>query len=67
MDTAIALVNLFNVVTPGIAQLILMIKNKNGTVSVVTLLDEADAQFQSNINQAQAWLAAHKPAAPPAA
>lgn len=61
MDTAIALVNLFNVATPGIAQLIVMIRNTNGTISVVALLDEADAKFADNIKQAQDWLAAHQP------
>lgn len=61
MDTAIALVNLFNVATPGIAQLIVMIRNTNGTISVVALLDEADTKFAANIKQAQDWLAAHQP------
>lgn len=60
MDTAIAIVNLFNVATPGIASLITMIKKKDGTVSVVVMLDEADAQFAANIKQAQDWLANHK-------
>lgn len=60
MDTAIAIVNLFNAATPGIASLITMIKKKDGTVSVVVMLDEADAQFAANIKQAQDWLANHK-------
>lgn len=59
MGTAIAIVNLFNAASPGIASLIAMIRKKDGTVSVVVMLDEADAQFAANIKQAQDWLAAH--------
>lgn len=60
MDTALALVNLFNATAPGVAQLIMMIKHKDGTISVVTLLDEADTQYTANLTQAKDWLAAHK-------
>ncbi len=59
MELALAIATLFNTVTPGIAQLILMVKNANGTVSIIPLLDEADAHFAANITQAQAWLATH--------
>jgi len=59
MGTALAIVNLFNTVVPNVASLILMIKKKDGTVGVVVMLDEADAQFTANIQQAQDWLAAH--------
>ena len=59
MQTALALLTLLNAATPGIADLVLMIKKSDGTISVVTLLDGADTQFASNIAQAQAWMAAH--------
>lgn len=59
METAIAIVNLLNLAAPGIAQLILMIKKNDGTVSIVVLLDEADQQFAANITQAKDWLKAH--------
>lgn len=59
METAIALLNLINSATPGIASLIVMIRGKDGKISVVTMLDEADATFASNIDQAKAWLASH--------
>lgn len=59
METALAIVQLLNTAAPGIASLILMVKRTNGTVSVIALLDEADAQFASNIQQAKDWLAAH--------
>ncbi len=60
METAIAIATLINALTPAAAEIILLIKKKNGTVSVVALLDEADAQFSANIQQANDWLAAHK-------
>lgn len=59
MEMAVAIVNLFNATAPGIASLILMIRKKDGTVGVVAMLDEADANFNANIAAAQAWLAAH--------
>lgn len=59
MDTAVAIVNLFNTVAPGVASLILMIRKKDGTVGIVAMLDEADAHFADNIKKAQEWLAAH--------
>ena len=60
METAIAIVNLFNAVTPGVANLIVMIKRKDGTVAVLSILDEADSKFDGNLKQATDWLQAHK-------
>lgn len=62
MESAIAILNLLNTATPGIASLILLIRRKDGTISVVATLNEADASFDANIVTAQAWLSAHKPA-----
>jgi hypothetical protein len=59
MELALALLTLINSAAPGIAQLILLIKRNDGSVSVVTLLDEADEQFDKNIKQAGDWLKAH--------
>src|ERR1043166_7923482 len=59
MDHALMIVQLLNAATPGIAQLIMLIRYTNGIISVVTLLDQADPQFDANIKQAQTWLAAH--------
>lgn len=59
METALALINLLNAATPGIATLLVMLRQKDGTIAVVTLLDEADAQFAANLKQAQDWLASH--------
>ena len=59
MGTALLIVQLLNAAVPGIAQLILLIRNKDGTISVGTLLDQADAQFDANVKQAADWIAAH--------
>jgi hypothetical protein len=59
MGTALMIVNLLNAAAPGIAQLILLIRHKDGTISVGAMLDEADAQFDANIKQAGEWLKNH--------
>jgi hypothetical protein len=59
IDTAIGIVNLINAAAPGVAELILLIRKRDGTVTVAALLDEADAAFAANIKQAQDWLATH--------
>jgi hypothetical protein len=59
VEQAIQILNLLNLAAPGIAQLILLIKRNDGTLSVVTLLDEADGQFDKNIQQAGDWLKSH--------
>lgn len=59
MGTAILIANLINAASPGVAEIILMIKKTDGTVSIVTLLDQADAAFAANIQTAKAWMVAH--------
>lgn len=59
METALALLTLLNAATPGVASLIMLIRRKDGTVSVAVLLDEADAAFGANIQQASDWLKDH--------
>jgi len=59
MNTALAIVQLLNAVAPGVAELILLIRKQDGTISVGVLLDEADAQFDANMKQAADWLSAH--------
>lgn len=59
MQLALAIAQILNVAAPGIAELILMIKKPDGTISIISLLDQADAQFDTNIKAAKDWLAAH--------
>ena len=57
MDLALQIANLLNTAAPGVANLLLLIKRPNGTVTVVSVLDEADATFQADLDQAKAWFA----------
>jgi hypothetical protein len=59
METALLIAQLLNTATPGIANLIILAKRKDGTIDVVTLLDEADEKFQESIDRGKAWLAAN--------
>jgi len=60
MDTAILIANLLNTAAPNIAEIILLIRRSNGYMAVVPLLDQADSKFTENMQQATAWLEAHK-------
>ena len=59
MGLALQIISLLNAAEPGIASLIMLIRRKDGTIAVGTLLDEADAQFTANMDQAAAWLKAN--------
>jgi hypothetical protein len=59
VELALAIIALLNAATPGIASLILMVRKNDGTISVVSVLDEAAATFDENIKQAGEWLKAH--------
>lgn len=59
MPLAVLLASLFNTIEPGIASIVTLIRKKDGTISVVTYLDEADAQFAANLKQITDWFAAN--------
>ena len=59
LATILNIISLFNAVEPNIAQLILLIRNADGTLSVPVILDQADAKFNDNLKQATDWLKAH--------
>jgi len=59
MTLALALIQLLNAAAPGIAELVVMIRKSDGTLAIIPMLDEADAQFDANIKQAMDWLTAH--------
>ena len=55
---------LLNALLPTAAQIILMIRHQDGTVTATVYLDQADAANQGTIDAVNAWLAAKgKPAA----
>jgi len=60
-----AILALINAAIPGVASLIVAIKNSSGTVDVGVLLSSADANFDKTISDASAWLAAHPATTPP--
>jgi hypothetical protein len=60
METALAIVNLFNATSPGIASLILLIRNRDGSITVAQMLDQADSMFDANIKEASDWFKAHQ-------
>ena len=59
MDKAIQIVNLLNAAVPGIASMIQMIKNQDGTVSLTVTFDQADQQLDANLQQVTDWFKAH--------
>lgn len=59
MDKAIQIINLLNAAVPGIASMIQLIKNQDGTVSLTVTLDQADQQFDANLQQVTDWFKAH--------
>lgn len=54
--TAVQLLGLWNAASPGIADLLLIIRRKDGTVSIGVVLDEGSAQFKENLAQATEWV-----------
>ncbi|MDZ4242175.1 MAG: hypothetical protein U1D99_05050 [Candidatus Omnitrophota bacterium] len=60
MDTAIKVVNLINAAAPGVASLIVLLRRKDGKISVMTFLDEAEDGFDENINRAKDFLQREK-------
>jgi len=64
MESALQIMTLLNAAAPGIAQLVMLIKRKDGTISVVAMCDEADAGFDANIKQVSDWMKAHPKVTP---
>jgi hypothetical protein len=66
-----AILALINAALPTVGNLIVAIKNANGTVDVGVLTSQANATDAAYINTVTAWLSAHPattpPPAPPAA
>lgn len=59
MGTAIAILTLLNTAAPGIANLVMIIRGKDGKLTVLQFLDEADPQLDANIKQINDWMASH--------
>jgi hypothetical protein len=59
MNKALAIVQLLNEAVPGIAQLVILIRNQDGTITVGALLDQADTQYDDNLKQIADWMKSH--------
>jgi N-acetylglucosamine kinase-like BadF-type ATPase len=59
VELALGIVSLLNAAAPGIASLVMLIRRKDGTITVGVLLDEAETTFNNNIAQAAAWFKEH--------
>ncbi len=60
MDQILKIIDLLNAAEPGIAKLVLIIARKDGTVTLASLHDETEAQFDANVKQVADWLASKK-------
>lgn len=60
-----AILALINAALPNVANLIVAIKNSNGTVDVGVLTGQANATDASYIKTVSEWLAAHPSTTPP--
>ncbi len=60
MDLITQILALVNAATPGVVSLSgLLLRKQDGTLSIIAILDETDAQYDDNIKKAQEWLAEH--------
>jgi hypothetical protein len=59
IERAIQITNLLNSAVPGIASLITLIRNKDGSINVLAILDQADEQFDANLKTVSDYLKLH--------
>jgi hypothetical protein len=59
MELALLIAQIANTFAPTVSDIIMVIRKNDNSVSIVTLLDEADSNFNENIKQATDWLKAH--------
>ena len=62
-----AILALITAALPTVSNLVVAIKNANGTVDVGVLTSQANAADQAYITTVSAWLSAHPAATPPPA
>ena len=60
LSLALTVLQIANVATPMIAEWIMLIRRKDGTVSLISMLEEGSTQFDANIKQATDWLKTHE-------
>lgn len=55
MSMTLLILQLLRELAPEIIELILIIKKKDGSVSIIPILDEADEKFKENIRKIEEW------------
>lgn len=61
MNEILAALQLFNLAAPGVASLIRLLKNDDGTTDITIRLQKLEPKIVANIVKANQWLAEHPP------
>ena len=59
LSTALLIAEILSKATPEVVEIILLLKRKDGSISVIPVLDEADEKFADNIKQIKKWKKDH--------
>ena len=59
MGAALAIISAIISAEPGIMQMITILRNKDGSKTIITYLDAADAQTDANLKQQSDWFMSH--------
>ena len=55
MELALLIARILAETGPEVVELILLLKKKDGTIAVIPVLNEADEQFNANIEKIKRW------------
>ena len=55
MNTALLIARILAASSDEVVELILLLRKKDGTVAVMPILDEADEQFEANLEKIRKW------------
>jgi len=55
MELALLIARILAETGPDVVELILLLKKTDGTIAVIPILDEADDQFEANIEKIKRW------------
>jgi len=55
MELALLIARILAEIGPEAVELILLLKKKDGTIAIIPVLNEADEQFEANIEKIKRW------------
>jgi len=55
MSMILLILQLLRELSPEIVELVLLVRKKDGGISVIPILDEADEKFKENIKKIEEW------------